>query len=64
VVLVGERGRVLYERAVGEANREWHVPNTMQTHFRIPVAGPVGHRLRASLHEWVVSHASSAYILT
>ena len=35
VVLVGERGRVLYERAVGEANREWHVPNNMATRFRI-----------------------------
>ena len=34
-VLVAERGHVLYEGAVGDANREWHVPNTPDTRFRI-----------------------------
>jgi len=35
VVLVADHGRVVYERAAGEANREWHVPNTIDTRFRI-----------------------------
>jgi CubicO group peptidase (beta-lactamase class C family) len=35
VVLVADKGRVVYERAAGEANREWHVPNTVDTRFRI-----------------------------
>lgn len=38
VVLVADRGSVVYERAVGEANREWHVPNTPTTRFRIASA--------------------------
>lgn len=35
VVLVAEKGRVIYEHAFGEANREWHVPNTTDTRFEI-----------------------------
>jgi CubicO group peptidase (beta-lactamase class C family) len=34
-LLVAEGGRVLYERAFGEANREWHVPNATDTRFEI-----------------------------
>ncbi len=35
VVLVADRGAVVYEHAFGDANREWHVPNTVATRFRI-----------------------------
>jgi CubicO group peptidase (beta-lactamase class C family) len=35
VVLVADRRRVVYQRAFGEANREWHVPNAVTTRFRI-----------------------------
>lgn len=34
-VLVGERGTVLYEKAFGLASREWNVPNTVDTRFRL-----------------------------
>jgi CubicO group peptidase (beta-lactamase class C family) len=34
-VLVIDRGRRVYERAFGEANREWHVPNSVTTRFEI-----------------------------
>ena len=34
-VLVARRGQVLYEGAFGEANMEWHVPNTTDTRFEI-----------------------------
>lgn len=34
-VLVAERGHVIYERGVGEANMELHTPNTPQTKFDI-----------------------------
>ena len=34
-VLVAQQGRIVYERAFGEANREWHVPNTIDTRFEI-----------------------------
>jgi CubicO group peptidase (beta-lactamase class C family) len=34
-VLVADHGQVVYERAVGEANRELHVPNSVATRFRI-----------------------------
>lgn len=34
-VLVAQEGRVLFARAYGEANREWTVPNTVDTRFRI-----------------------------
>ena len=34
-VLVVERGRRVYEAAFGEANLEWHVPNTVNTRFEI-----------------------------
>ena len=29
VVLVSERGQVIYERAFGQANLEWAIPNTL-----------------------------------
>ncbi|HEX3232759.1 MAG TPA: serine hydrolase domain-containing protein [Gemmatimonadales bacterium] len=35
VVLVAARGAIVYQHAFGEANREWHVPNTIATRFRI-----------------------------
>ena len=34
-VLVAAHGRVIYEGAFGAAVREWHVPNTVDTRFRI-----------------------------
>lgn len=33
--LVGRRGQVLYQRAFGLANREWNVPNDLETKFEI-----------------------------
>lgn len=33
VVLVGRGDRVVYERAVGLADRAWNVPNTLETRF-------------------------------
>ncbi len=35
VVLVADRGKVVYQRAFGQANREWSVPNTLDTRFNI-----------------------------
>ena len=35
VVLVANHGVVVYEHAFGQANREWRVPNTVATRFRI-----------------------------
>jgi CubicO group peptidase (beta-lactamase class C family) len=35
VVLVADRGAVVYQHAFGQANREWRVPNTVATRFRI-----------------------------
>ena len=34
-VLVSHKGRVVLEKAYGEANREWHVKNTVDTKFRL-----------------------------
>ena len=34
-VLVARRGKVLYQRAFGLANREWNIPNDLQTKFEI-----------------------------
>src|SRR5687768_772935 len=34
-ILVAERGRVVYERAFGQANLEWSIPNTLDTKFEI-----------------------------
>jgi CubicO group peptidase (beta-lactamase class C family) len=34
-ILVIDRGRRVYEGAFGEANKEWHVPNTVSTRFEI-----------------------------
>lgn len=34
-ILVAERGKVVYQRAFGLANREWKVPNTVDTSYRI-----------------------------
>ena len=34
-VLVAQRGMAIFDRAYGLANREWNVPNTPTTHFRI-----------------------------
>jgi CubicO group peptidase (beta-lactamase class C family) len=35
VVLVADRGEVVYQHAFGQANREWSVPNTLDTRFNI-----------------------------
>ncbi len=35
VVLVAERGRIIYERAFGKANLEWGIENTLDTKFEI-----------------------------
>lgn len=35
VVLVSERGQVIYERAFGQANLEWGISNTLDTKFEI-----------------------------
>lgn len=34
-VLVARQGRVLYQRAFGLANREWNIPNDLETKFEI-----------------------------
>ena len=34
-VLIGQNGKVLFQKAYGSANREWNIPNTTQTRFRI-----------------------------
>ena len=34
-VLVADQGAVVYQRAFGQANREWSVPNTVDTRFDI-----------------------------
>src|SRR6185369_7461495 len=34
-VLIGRNGKVLFQKAYGSANREWNIPNTTQTRFRI-----------------------------
>ncbi len=34
-VLVADRGRIVYQHAFGDADMEWHVPNTTHTRFEI-----------------------------
>jgi CubicO group peptidase (beta-lactamase class C family) len=34
-VLIEQNGKILYKKAFGLANREWNVPNTIDTKFRI-----------------------------
>ena len=34
-VLVADQGEVIYQQAFGQANREWGVPNTIETRFNI-----------------------------
>ncbi len=34
-ILVAQKGRVVYKKAFGLANREWNIPNTIQSKFRI-----------------------------
>jgi CubicO group peptidase (beta-lactamase class C family) len=34
-VLIARKGKVIYKKAFGLANREWDVPNTIQTKFKI-----------------------------
>lgn len=45
-VLVAENGRIIYEEAFGMANREWDIPNTVDTKFMI---GSVSKPLTAML---------------
>src|SRR5512135_2789264 len=35
VVLAAKNGRIIYEKAFGYADREWNIPNTVDTRFRI-----------------------------
>jgi len=35
VVLVAKKGEIIYEKAFGYADREWDIPNTIDTKFRI-----------------------------
>ena len=35
VVLVAENGQVIYRKAFGLANREWEIPNSIETKFRL-----------------------------
>ncbi len=51
-VLVAEGGEVLFEGAFGHANREWMVPNTVDTRFRIAsISKPFTMALVFQLHE-------------
>jgi CubicO group peptidase (beta-lactamase class C family) len=34
-VLVARRGKIVYQQAFGVANREWNIPNDLQTKFEI-----------------------------
>jgi len=34
-VLVGHQGNILYQQAFGQANREWDIPNTIDTKFNL-----------------------------
>ena len=34
-VLVAEKGNVIYKNGFGLANREWNIPNTTNTKFRV-----------------------------
>lgn len=34
-VLVAQKGNIIYKKAFGMANREWNIPNTVNTKFRI-----------------------------
>jgi len=34
-VLVVQKGKIIYEKAFGRADREWNIPNTVQTKFEI-----------------------------
>ncbi len=34
-VLVSQKGKIIYEKAFGMADREWNVPNTIQSKFQI-----------------------------
>ena len=45
-VLVAENGKILYQEAFGMANREWNIPNTVDTKFMI---GSVSKPLTAML---------------
>jgi CubicO group peptidase (beta-lactamase class C family) len=34
-IVVADHGSIIYSRAVGEANKEYHIPNTLKTRFNI-----------------------------
>lgn len=34
-VLVSQKGKIIYKKAFGFADREWHIPNTIQSKFEI-----------------------------
>lgn len=35
VVFIAQKGKVIYKKAFGLANKEWNIPNTLDTKFRI-----------------------------
>lgn len=35
VVLVAQKDKIIYKKAFGSANKEWNIPNTVETKFRI-----------------------------
>ena len=45
VVLVAQNEQVLFRKAYGLANREWDVPNTVDTKFRIGDGISIWHRV-------------------
>src|SRR5882672_10050591 len=34
-ILVAQKGKIIYEKAFGMADREWNIPNTVQSKFEI-----------------------------
>ena len=59
VVLVAEGGEIIYERAVGYANREWSIPNALDTRFRIASLSKLFTRIldfpSRLIHHWTLS---------
>ena len=34
-VLVAQKGKIIYEKAFGMSDREWNIPNTIQSKFEV-----------------------------
>ena len=65
VVLVAKKGEIIFRRAFGLANREWAIPNTPETRFRIGsitkqfTAAAIlclTERGKLSVHDWLGQH--------